>query len=132
MSPGHFAPVAQRTPPFHLINHLEQHSLLLGQRQPVEPAAQARGETLTNAALSARYALAARQHPWYGARFAGPTGHRADQRYLRHANLAVVADLARHLSAARGDSGECCFTPVVAGMAYPHPIRLSSGECHDQ
>jgi hypothetical protein len=71
MSPGHFAPVAQRTPPFHLNNHLEQHSLLLGQRQPVEPAVQAREETLTNAALSARYALAARQYLarfWPGSR----------------------------------------------------------------
>jgi hypothetical protein len=55
MSPGHFAPVAQRTPPFRFNNHLEQHSLLLSQRQPVEPAAQVREEKLTNAALSARY-----------------------------------------------------------------------------
>jgi hypothetical protein len=47
MSPGHFAPMAQRTPPFHFTNHLEQHFLLLGQRQPVEPAAQVREEKLT-------------------------------------------------------------------------------------
>jgi hypothetical protein len=63
MSPGHFAPVAQRTPPFRFNNHLEQHSLLLSQRQPVEPAAQVREEKLTNAArCRPGTALAARQH----------------------------------------------------------------------
>ena len=54
MSPGHFAPVAQRTPPFRFNNHLEQHSLLLSQRQPVEPAAQA-ARRRRRRVMSARY-----------------------------------------------------------------------------
>jgi hypothetical protein len=34
MSPGHFAPAAQLTPPFHFINHLEQRPIYGGGMAP--------------------------------------------------------------------------------------------------